>query len=135
MLKNDGVAGVEAGEQLGFGAVRDAGLDADLTATAFLLRVGDFDGGVAVLVVEDGLLGDGEDVLVLLENDLRVGCHVGLELAARVVDRDADLEGGHVVLFDAERSDFGNGAAEDLVAEALASVKAECGLNETERKN
>ena len=63
--------------------------------------------------------GDGEDVLVLFENDFGVGGHVGLELAAGVVDGDANFEGGDVVFFDAEGSDLGDDAAEGLVAEAL----------------
>ena len=117
LLKDDGVAGFESGEDLGFGAVGDAGLDVDFAATILLLGVGDFDGGVAVFVVEDGLLGDGEDVLVLFEEDLGVGGHVGFELAAGVVDGDADLKRRDVVLFDAERGDLGDLAEEGLVFE------------------
>ena len=85
----------------------------------FSLGVGDFDGGVAVLVVEDGLFGDGEDVFVLFEEDFGVGGHVGFELAAGVVDGDADLKGGDVVLFDAEGSDAGDFAEEGLVLEGF----------------
>ena len=119
LLKDDGVAGFEAGENLGFGAVGDAGLDVDLAAAILLLGVGDFDGGVAVLVVEDGLFGDGEDLFVLFEEDLGVGGHVGFELAAGVVDGDANLEGGDVVLFDAEWGDLGYLALEGFVLEGL----------------
>ena len=92
------------------GTLRTAGL---------LFCVLDFYGGVAILVVEDGLLGDGEGVLVLVENDFGVGRHVGLELAAGIVDGDADLEGGDVVFLNAERGDLGDLAEEGLVAEAL----------------
>ena len=119
MLEDDCVAGVEAGEDFGFGAVGDAGLDGDCAAAFFLVGVGDFDGGVAVLVVEDGLLGDGEDVLVLFEEDLGVGGHVGFELAAGVVDGDADLEGGDVIFLDAEGCDAGDLAEEGLVLEGF----------------
>ena len=86
-------------------AIGDAGLDGDFAAAFLLVGVGHFDAGVAVLVVDDGLFGDGENVFVLFEEDLGVGGHVGFELAAGVVDGDADLEGGDVVLLDAEGSD------------------------------
>ena len=119
LLENDGVAGVEAGEDFGLGAVGDAGFDVYLAAAFLLLGVGDFDRGVAVLIVDDGLFGDGEDALVLVEENFGVSCHVGFELAARVVDRDADFEGGDVVFLDAEGGDTGNFAEEGLVLEGL----------------
>jgi len=84
-----------------------------------LSGVGNLDGGVAVFVVEDGLFGDGEDVFVFVEEDLGVGGHVGFELAAGVIDGDANLEGGDVVFFDAEGSDFGDLAEEGFVLEGL----------------
>ena len=85
----------------------------------FCFGVGDFDGGVAVFVVEDGLLGDGEDVFVLFEEDFGVGGHVGFEFAAGIVDGDADLEGGDVIFFDAEGGDLGDLALEGLVFEGF----------------
>ena len=60
LLEDDGVAGVEAGEDFGAGSVGDAGLDGDGAAAFFLAGVGDLDGGVAVFVVDDGLLRDGD---------------------------------------------------------------------------
>ncbi len=119
MLKDDGIAGFQAGKDFSFGAVGDAGLDINLAASIFLFGVGDFDRGVTVLVVEDGLFGDGEDVLVLFEEDFGVGGHVGFELAAGVVDGDAYLECGDVVLFDAERGDLGDLALKGLVLEGF----------------
>ncbi len=89
-------------------AVGDSDLDGDDAVAVFAMRVRDPDRGVAVLVVDDGLFGDAEDVLVLFEDDLGVGGHVGLELAAGVVDGDLDFEGGDVVLLDAERCDLGD---------------------------
>ncbi len=56
---------------------------------------------------------------MLFEEDFGVGGHVGFELAAGVVDGDADLEGGDVVFFDAEGSDLGDFAEEGLVLEGL----------------
>ena len=119
MLKNDGVAWVEAGDDFGFGAVRDAGLDIDLSAAVLLFGVGDFDGGVAIFVIEDGLLGNGENVFVLLEEDLGVRGHVGFEFAAWIVDGDADFEGGDVIFFDAEWGDFCDLALESFVFEGF----------------
>jgi hypothetical protein len=115
LLKDDGVAGLEAGENLGLCAVGDAGLDIDLAAAVLSFGVGNFDRGVAILIVEDGLLGDCQDVFVLFEENLGVGGHIGFELTAGVVDGDADLEGGDVVLFDAEWSDLGYLALEGFV--------------------
>ena len=56
---------------------------------------------------------------MLFEHDLGVGGHVRLELLARVVDRDAHLEVGDVVLLDAHRRDLRDAAVEDLVLERL----------------
>lgn len=119
LLKDDGVAGVESGQDFGAGSVGDACLDGDSATSLFLLGVGNLDRGVAVFVVEDGLFGDGEDVLVLFEDDFGVGGHVGLELAAGIVDGDANLEGGDVVLLDAKGSDAGDLAEEGLVFEGF----------------
>lgn len=119
MLEDDGVTGFEAGEDFCAGAVGDAGLDEDFAASVFLGGVGDFDGGVAVLVVQDGLLGDGEDVFVFFEEDFSVCGHVGFEFAARIFDGDADLEGGDVIFLHAEGGDAGDFAEEGLVLEGL----------------
>src|SRR5260370_27531533 len=119
LLKDDGVAGFEAGENLSFGAVGDAGFDIDFAAAGLCLGVRDFYGGVAVLVVENGLFGDREDLFVLFEEDFGVGGHVGFELTAGVVDGDADLKCGDVVLFDAEGSGFSYLAKEGFVLEGF----------------
>src|SRR5207237_2099035 len=49
--------------------------------------------------------------------DLGISSHKSLQFAARVVDRDAYLERGYVVLLDAHRSDLRDLAAEALVLE------------------
>ncbi len=77
LLQNDGVSGVEAGENLGFGTVGDAGLDIDLASAILLLGIRNFDGRVPILIVENSLFGDGEDVLVLFEENFGVGSHIG----------------------------------------------------------
>ena len=119
LLEDDFVPGLEAREHFDAAAVGDSGLDGDDAVAVFAVRVRDPDAGVAILVVEDGLLGDGEGVLVFFEDDLGVGGHVGLELAAGIVDGDLDLEGGDVILLDAERSDLGDAAGEGAAGEAL----------------
>lgn len=119
MLEDDGVAGVEAGEDFGAGSVGDTGFDGYGAAAFFLLGCGHFDGGVAVLVVDDCLFRYGKDVFVLFENDLSVGGHVGFEFSAGVVDGDADLKGGDVVFFYAKRGDAGDFAEEGFIFERL----------------
>src|SRR5260370_38189373 len=58
LLEDYSVARVQAGENFSARAVGDAGLDGELAAPLLILGGGDFDGGVAVLVVEYGLLRD-----------------------------------------------------------------------------
>jgi hypothetical protein len=101
------------------GSVGDAGFDGDAAPAFLLFGVRDFDGGVAIFVVDYGLLGDGEYILVLFKEDLGVGGHIGLEFAARVVDGNADLKGSDIVLLDAEGSDAGDLAEEGLLFEGL----------------
>ena len=56
---------------------------------------------------------------MLFEEDFGVGGHVGFELAAGVVDGDANLEGGDVVFFDAKGCYAGDLAEEGLVLEGF----------------
>src|SRR5205085_10612773 len=51
--------------------------------------------------------------------DFRIRRHFGFELATRIVDRDTDLKGGHVVLLDAHGRNLGYLAIEGLVLERL----------------
>ena len=119
MLQDDSVAGFESCEDFGLRAIGDSGFDVYLAATFLLVGIGYFDGGVTVLVVDDGLLRDGKDVLVLFKEDFGVGGHVGFEFSAWVVDGDSDFKGGDVVLLDAEGRDAGDFTEESLVFERL----------------
>ena len=74
---------------------------------------------VALRVVDDRRLGHDQRLLVLFEDDLRVGRHVGEQFAGRVVDRHLHLEGDDVVLVGAHRRDLRDLALELLVAERL----------------
>jgi hypothetical protein len=61
-----------------------------------------------LIVVGDGVFRDRQDVLVLVEQDFCIGGHIGLQLAARIIDGDTDFEGCYVVLFDAQGRDLGD---------------------------
>src|SRR6266404_3601345 len=87
------VACLQPGKQLRLGSVGDAELHGDLTFAIFGLGVGDLNGSSAVLSVLHGGLRDQQDAFLLFVDDLGVGAHVGLELAAGIGDRDAHLEG------------------------------------------
>ena len=101
------------------GAVADAELDRHRRRPVSAPGSATSTNGVLLRVVGDRRLGHEQRVGVLLEDDLGVGRHVGLELLARVVDRDLDLEGGDVVLLDADRRDLRDLAVEDLSLEGL----------------
>ena len=104
---------------LGTGAVADAELHRHLAAAAVGARVGELDEGGLLVVVGHGGFRDDQGVRALLEDHLGVGRHVGLQLLSGVLDRHLDLEGGDVVLLDADRRDLRDLAGEHLVAEAL----------------
>ncbi len=63
--------------------------------------------------------GTDQHVLVLVEDDLRVGGHLGLQFAAGVVDGDPYFERGHIVFLDAHRRNLGYVPGEGLVLERL----------------
>ena len=112
LLQHDLVAFFEAGDDFGDGSVGESDGDGDLAEALFLMFVGNLDRGILLVVVEHSVFRNGEDALVLIEENFGVGGHVGLELAAGVVDGDANLEGRDVVLFHAHRSDLGHFAIE-----------------------
>ena len=58
-------------------------------------------------------------MLVFVQHDLRIGCHVGLQFAAGIVDAYAHFKGGYVIFLYAERSNLGYLAVKDAIAEAL----------------
>lgn len=119
LLQDDGIAWIQTGDDFSLGPVGDASFDGDRAASLFRLGIGYFDRGVAVFVVENGLLGNGENVLMLVKDDLGVGGHVCFEFAAGIVDGDANLESGDVVFFNAERRDLGDFAEEGFVFEGF----------------
>src|SRR3990172_1532985 len=119
LLEDDLVAFLHALDQLGLDAVRDPELHRHLALAPVGLRVGHLERRLALLVVQERGLRHRQDAFLLLEDHLGVRGHVRLELAAGIQDRDAHLEGGHVVLLDAERGDLGDLALERLLLEGL----------------
>src|SRR5262245_7948845 len=121
LLQDDLVALLQRSgrDELGLHAVRDAELRGQLLLASLGGGVGRLQERLAVLVVDHRRLRHQQDVLLLLADDLGVGGHVRLQLAARVVDGDAHLERGHVVLLLAQRRDARDLARELAVLERL----------------
>src|SRR5260370_19574091 len=107
LLQNDLLLLAEALEDLRLHAVGDAELHAEFFLAVVGLGVWDFDGSFSLLVVNQRGFRNHQDVFLLFEEDFGVGAHVGLELPARVGDRDAHFKGGDVVLLFAELRNLG----------------------------
>src|SRR5882762_1564516 len=119
LLQNDLLFLVEAVKNFRFYAVRNAELHAELFLAVFGLGIGDLDGSLALFVVNQRSFRNHQNVFLFLQENLGVGAHIGLELAARIGNRDAHFEGGDVVLFLAERRNLSDLAGEFLVLERL----------------
>ena len=113
------LAFLQSADDLGHRAVREACRDGNLARAALLSFVGNLDGSLLLAVIDNGALRHRQHALVLVQNNLGIGGHVGFQLATRVVDRDAHLEGGHVVLFHAHGRDLGHLPVKQPAAEAL----------------
>src|SRR5687768_6383026 len=111
------IASLQAAQNLDPRAVADAYFHVHLAASARRTDVYHVHRRVALVVEGDRRLWQEQRVRKLLEDDLRVGRHVGLQLLGDVVDRDFHLERGDVVLFDADRRDLGDPPLEGLVGE------------------
>src|SRR5713101_9363623 len=99
LLQNDLLFLVETFENFRFHAVRDAELYAELFLAVVRLGGRDLDGGLSLFVIYERGFWNHQDVFLFLEEDLSIGAHVSLELAAGVRNRDTHFEGGDVVLF------------------------------------
>src|SRR3984893_18954688 len=117
LLQNDLLFLVETFEDFRLHSVRDAELYAEFFLAVVGLGIRDLDGGLSLFVVNEHGFWNHQDVFLFLEEDLSVGAHVGLELAAGIRNRDPHFEGGDVVLFFAERGNLGDLAGEFLVLE------------------
>src|SRR5215467_1123658 len=117
LLENDLLFFVQPGKDLGLHAVRAAQLHIDLFLPVLALGVRDLHLRFAVLVVDHGGFGRHQYVLLLLQENFRIGAHIGLELAAEIRNRNAHFEGGNVVLLFSERRNLRHLAFELLVLE------------------
>src|SRR5229473_4008353 len=119
LLQNDFLLLAEALEDLRLHAVGDAELHAKFFLALVGLGVGDLDRGLSLLVVNQRGFRDHQDIFLFFEEDFGIGAHVGLELPARVRDRDAHFKSGDVVLLLTERRNLGDLAGEFLVLEGF----------------
>src|SRR5262245_28653231 len=117
--QHDLVAGLQSAEHLYPRAVSHAKLDAHPAPPVAGAWIDDVDEGIPLLVVADRRLGHDERLGQLLEDDFRVGGHVGAQLFAWVLDRDLDLERRDVLLLHADRRDLCHLPVEDAIAESL----------------
>src|SRR5258708_17166897 len=78
LLQNDFLLLAEAFEDLRLHAVRDAQLHAEFFLAVVGLRVGNLHGGFSLLVVNQRRFRNHQDVFLFLEEDFRIGAHVGL---------------------------------------------------------
>src|SRR5260370_23057782 len=95
-------------QQLCLDTVREAELDSDFAPAILGSEVRSFEGSVAVFIVDHRGLRDQQYIVLLFLDYFSVGAHVRLELAGRVLDRDAHLKGGHVVFFYAQGRNLGD---------------------------
>src|SRR5467141_2876786 len=93
LLQDDLLLLVETVEDFRFHAVGNAQLDTELFLAVFGLGVGNLHGGFALFVVNQRGFRNYQDVFLFLEQNFGVGAHVGLELAARIGNRDTHFEG------------------------------------------
>ena len=74
---------------------------------------------ILLVVVDHRVFRHRQHALVLVQQNLRVGRHVGLQLAARIVDRHANLECRHVVFFHSHRRNLRHFSVKQPVMKAL----------------
>src|SRR5215472_12054694 len=119
LLQNDLLFLVEAFEDFRLHAIRDPKLHAQFFLAVFSFGVGDFHGGLAVLVIDERRFGNHKHVFLFLEKDFGIGAHVGLEFAARIRNRNAYLKRRHIVFFFAQRRNLRHLAGKLLLLERL----------------
>src|SRR5260370_36681264 len=117
LLQNDLLFLVEAVEDFCLHAVRNAQLHTEFFLAVFSLGVGNLNRSLSLFVINQRGFGNHQHVLLFLEEDFGVRAHIGLELAARIGNRDAHLESGHVVFLLAQWRNLGDLTGEFLVPE------------------
>jgi len=99
LLQNDLLFLVETFENFRFHAVRDAELYAELFLAVVALAAGISMEAFRSLSYMSAGFRNHQDIFLFLEEDLSIGAHVSLKLAAGIRNRDTHFEGGDVVLF------------------------------------
>src|SRR5579862_7988201 len=119
LLQYDLIAFFQPAQYFGLRAVRDSDVDGHFIFAVFTLRVGNLHGCLLVFVVDDRAFRNLQNVLVFFQDNFRVGSHLGFQLAARVLDRDAYFERCDVILLHAHRRNLRHLAFEGFVFERL----------------
>src|SRR5579862_2965676 len=119
LLQNDLVAFLQTAQDFSLRSIRNPDVDGNLALAFLTFLVGNLHRGLLVFVVQDRAFGDLQHVLVLFQDDLGVGRHSRFQFAARIIDRDADLERRDVIFFHAHRRDLGDLTVKRLVLERL----------------
>src|SRR6267143_3281511 len=114
LLQDDLLLLVQAFEDFGLHAIRNAQLDTEFFLAVVGLGIGNLDRSFAFLVVNQRGFGNHQDVFLFFQQDLRVGAHVGFQLAAGIGNRYAHFERRDVVFLFAERRNLGDLAGEFL---------------------
>src|SRR5271168_3681306 len=115
LLQHDLIAILQPAEHFRPRAVGYSNVDGNLILPLFPLGIGNLDGSLLVLIVENGAFRNLQHVLMLLQNNLRVRGHLGFQFAARILDRNPNFERSDVVLLHAHRRNLGDLAVERLV--------------------
>src|ERR1017187_2880187 len=119
LLQNYLIAFLQPAQHFGLRAVRDSDVDGNFVLALFTFRVRHFHRGLLILVVKDCAFRNLQHILVLFQDDFRIGGHLSLEFAARILDRDAHFKRRDIIFLHAHRRNLGHFAVEGLVLERL----------------
>src|SRR5258708_3697191 len=86
LLQHYLIAFLQPAEHFRLRAVGYPNVDCEFVLAVLALRIGNFHGGLLILVVKNRAFRNLEDSLVLFQNDLSIGGHLSLEFAARILN-------------------------------------------------
>src|SRR5579884_2584225 len=84
LLQDHLVAFFQSAQDLSLGAIRNSDVDRNFCLAVLPLRIRDFNRRFAIFVVNDCAFRNLQHVLVLFQNDFRVGGHLSFQFAGRV---------------------------------------------------
>src|SRR5215472_14685329 len=119
LLQDHLFAFFQAAQNFGYRTIGQAHFNRHFALAFLVAPVRDLDGGVLLWVVHHGVFRNRQYAFMFIKENLGVGGHVGLQLAARVVNGDAYFKRGDVVFLHAQGRDLGYTAVEDTIAEAF----------------